>query len=188
MFALLLLVHYKLILKQVLQQWQHKKTEEWKWDSCISPSATTQAQTIQASLCWECIGPRGPHSGRQLRQWVGGWRREGLRGGWDSTPILAQVGWRWLRSALSSKKANECSSCPNIILSERCTIEASHQCFLTVCACTVCVCGGVYVCANVWPWQPHLTCHPGPQESKNLLLVFLQGQPGVSERHSSSQF
>lgn len=41
--------------------------------------------------------------GRGDNEW-GWWWREGLKGGGNSTPNLAQVGRRWLRSALLFKE------------------------------------------------------------------------------------
>lgn len=83
------------------------------------------------------MGLGGPSFGEAAETMSGGGKVWGEGG----TPLQFQLKWAedgW-EVHFPSKKANECSSCPNIILSEPCTIGASYQCFLSVCAFTVCV-------------------------------------------------
>lgn len=145
-------------------------------------------------------GALGPLLGRQQRQSVGGRWREGLRGwvggwGWeDSTLILAQVGWRWLRSALPFKEGKLMFFFRkhNIVREEHNgSLSPVFPCTsVWVRACTVCVCAWAYVClckcvAMMAPLSPPSSAHK--RVGASSWLSFKVGLE-FSKRHSPSQF
>ncbi len=98
-----------------------------------------------------------PHQGHFANFSVAG-RIEGRRGG---TPIPAQEGWRWLRSALPFKEGKLMFFLPkhNIFreVHKRSLSPVFPCASARECAFKECVCMCVYVFMNVWPWRPHLT-------------------------------
>lgn len=95
--------------------------------------------------------------GSRDNEWVGGGGKDWEeRGG--TTQIVAQVGWRWPRSALPFKEGKLMFFLPkhNIVreVHNRRLSPVFPCASVWVCAYSMCM------CVSVWPWWPYLTSHP----------------------------
>lgn len=141
-------------------------------------------------------GALGPSFG-EAAETISGWppRRETLRGwGWGGGggaglhSILAQVGWRWLRSALPFKEGKLMFFFPKHNIVREVHNRSLSPVFPCFCVHLQYVCVGVYVFVNVWPWWPQLAHHPRVHKrggtsfwlSFKVRLAFLKDTPPVN--------